>query len=56
MTERMLSAQRKWRKNHNQLPNYPNRNEIYIKPPQMQYPPLKPHRQPNNKNNNRGRK
>jgi len=41
-------------KNRPPLPNVPKPlkgNPPHIKPPQEQFPPLKPHRQPNKKNN-----
>ncbi len=34
-------------------PKYPKSGEKHILPPQKQYPPLKPHRRPNSRNNNR---
>lgn len=39
----------------NTFPNNKRPNE-HILPPQKQYPPLKPHRQPNHRNNRRGQR
>jgi|GEM_PF-3645801 len=51
--------QQYFKKRRSPIPNDPNTlippkgNPLHIKPPQEQFPPLKPHRQPNNRDRRR---